>query len=208
MRRSRSLILTWEVSNRPQPTAYVPYAHVPVGAPGLFIRASGDPSLLLASVRAAIHALDPTQPLPDVRSMTEVHREALSRIQTLASLFVVVGGIALLLGATGVYGVLSYFVSQRTYEIGIRAALGADRRRLVSLFVRQGMTMAFAGIGLGIAGAWALARVVRGLLHEVDPTDPLSFAGAALVLAAVGFLATYVPARRAADVDPLIAIRN
>jgi putative ABC transport system permease protein len=201
-------ILTWDVSNRPQPTAYVPYAHVPVGEPGLFIRASGDPSLLAPSVRAAIHAMDPTQPLPDVRTMTEVHRQALSRMQTLASLFVVVGGIALLLGATGVYGVLSYFVSQRTHEIGIRAALGADRRTLVSLFVRQGMTMAFVGIALGVAGAWALARVVRGLLHEVDPTDPLSFAGAALVLAAVGFLATYVPARRAAQVDPLIAIRN
>jgi putative ABC transport system permease protein len=201
-------ILTWDVSDRPQPIAYVPYAHVPVGEPGLFIRASGDPSVLAPSVRAAIHAMDPTQPLLDVRTMTEVHRQALSRMQTLAALFVVVGGIALFLGATGVYGVLSYFVSQRTYEIGIRAALGADRRTLVSLFVRQGMTMAFAGIALGMAGAWALARVVRGLLHEVDPTDPLSFAGAALVLAAVGFLATYVPARRAANVDPLIAIRN
>jgi putative ABC transport system permease protein len=201
-------ILAWDVSDRPQPTAYVPYAHVPVGEPGLFIRTSSDPSLLLSSVRATIHAMDPTKPLPDVRTMTEVHRQALSRMRTLASLFVVVGGIALLLGATGVYGVLSYFVSQRTYEIGIRAALGADRRTLVSLFVRQGMTMAFVGIALGVAGAWALARVVRGLLHEVEPTDPLSFAGAALVLAAVGFLATYVPARRAANVDPLIAIRN
>jgi ABC-type antimicrobial peptide transport system permease subunit len=179
-----------------------------VEQPGLFIRASGDPSLLVPSVRAAIHAIDPTRPLLDVRTMTEVHYEALSRMQTLASLFVVVGCIALLLGATGVYGVLSYFVSQRTYEIGIRAALGADRRALVGFFVSQGMTMAFVGIALGLAGAWALGRVVRGLLHEVDPTDPLSLSGAALVLAAVGFLATYVPARRAANVDPLIAIRN
>jgi ABC-type antimicrobial peptide transport system permease subunit len=152
--------------------------------------------------------MDPTRPLPDVRTMTEVHHQALSRMQTLASLFMVVGGIALILGATGVYGLLSYFVSQRTYEIGIRAALGADRRALVGFFVRQGMTVAFVGIALGVAGAWALARVVRGLLHEVDPTDPLSLSGAALVLTAVAFLATYVPARRAANVDPLIAIRN
>ena len=201
-------ILTWDVSNRPQPAAYVPYAHVPVREPGLFVRASGDPLLLVPSVRAAIHAMDPTRPLPDVRTMTEVHHQALSRMQTLASLFMVVGGIALILGATGVYGVLSYFVSQRTYEIGIRAALGADRGALVGFFVRHGMTVAFVGIALGVAGAWALARVVRGLLHEVDPTDPLSLSGAALVLTAVAFLATYVPARRAANVDPLIAIRN
>lgn len=201
-------ILTWDLSDRPQPTAYVPYTHVPVQEPGLFIRASGDPSLLAPSVRAAIHAMNPNQPLFDVRTMTEVHHEALSRMQTLASLFIVVGGIALLLSAMGVYGVLSYFVTQRTYEIGIRAALGADRRALVGFFVRQGMTIAFAGIALGVAGAWALARAVRGLLHEVDPTDPLSFVGAALVLSAVGFLAIYIPARRAAKVDPLIAIRN
>jgi putative ABC transport system permease protein len=201
-------ILTWDLSNRPQPTAYVLYSHVPVAEPVLFIRASGDPSLLAPSARAAIHAVDPTLPILDVRTMTEVHYFALSRQQTLASLLAVVGGIALLLGATGVYGLLSYFVSQRTYEIGIRAALGADRRTLLHLFVRQGMTMTGVGVALGLVGAWALARFLRGLLHDVNPTDPLSFAGIALLLLTVGFLASYLPARRAADVDPLIAIRN
>jgi putative ABC transport system permease protein len=118
------------------------------------------------------------------------------------------GGIALLLGATGVYGVLSCLVSQRTHEIGIRAALGADRRTLIGLFVRPGMVMTLVGIVLGLAGAWGLARLVRGMLHDVSATDPLSFAGVALVLIGVALLATYLPARRAAAVDPLIAIRE
>jgi ABC-type antimicrobial peptide transport system permease subunit len=143
-----------------------------------------------------------------MRTMTEIHYEALSRQETLADLLAVLGGIALLLAATGVSGVLSYFVSQRTYEIGIRAALGADRRSLVRLFVRQGMAMTMGGTVLGLAGAWALARVVRGRLHEVSPTDPLSFAGAALLLIGIVLIASYFPARRAASVDPLVAIRE
>jgi len=201
-------ILTWNLSNRPLPTAYLPYAHVPVRQPALFIRASGDPLLLAQPARTAIHSADPSAIVLAVRTMTDVHQLVLSRNGTLAWLFAALGGVALLLGATGVYGVLSYFVSERTHEIGIRAALGADRRTLVRMFVRQGMTLALIGITSGLAGAWALARVLRGSLHDVSPTDPVSFAGVALLLIAVGLLATYLPARRAAAVDPLIAIRD
>jgi putative ABC transport system permease protein len=201
-------ILTWDLSDRPLPTAYVPYSLVAVRGPSLFIRTDANPSDLARSARAAIQDVAPAVPVTDVRTMTEVHHLALARQQTLASLFTVVGVIALLLCATGVYGVLSWFVSQRKSEIGIRAALGADRRALVGLFVRQGMIVVLEGIILGLAGAWALARLIRGRLHDVSATDPLTFAAVALLLAAVALLAVYVPARRAAAVDPLVAIRE
>jgi putative ABC transport system permease protein len=201
-------ILNWDLSDRPIPTAYVPHVYVPVREPALFIRTAGDPTLVARPARAAIFAAEPTLPTLDVSTMTEVHHAALSRNRTLASLFVVLGAIALLLGATGVYGVLSYFVSLRTHEIGIRAALGADRRMLVGLFVRRGLSITLVGVAFGLAGAWALARVVRGQLHDVSATDPLTFAGVALLLMLVGLLATYLPARRAAAVDPLVAIRE
>jgi predicted lysophospholipase L1 biosynthesis ABC-type transport system permease subunit len=201
-------ILTWDLSDRMLPAAYLPYPHIPEREPRLFIRTAGDPALVAPSARTVINAFDPSMAVLGMRTMTEIHYEALSRQETLADLLAVLGGIALLLAATGVSGVLSYFVSQRTYEIGIRAALGADRRSLVRLFVRQGMAMTMGGTVLGLAGAWALTRVVRGRLHEVSPTDPLSFAGAALLLIGIVLIASYFPARRAASVDPLVAIRE
>jgi ABC-type antimicrobial peptide transport system permease subunit len=140
--------------------------------------------------------------------MTEVHYMALSRHQTLGRLFAVLGAIALVLGAAGVYGVLSYFVTQRTVEIGIRAALGADARSLVRMFVRQGMTVTAIGFALGVPGAWAVARLLRGRLYNVSPPDVWIFAGVMLVLAAVAFVAAWLPSRRAASVDPLVALRG
>ena len=201
-------ILTWDLSNRILPAAYLPYPYIPEREPRLLLRTAGDPALVAPSVRAAINAFDPAMAVLGMRTMTEIHYDALSRQETLADLLAVLGGIALLLAATGVYGVLSYFVSQRKYEIGIRAALGADRRSLVRLFVRQGMSMTLGGTVLGLAGASALARVLRGRLHEVSPTDPVSFAGAALLLVGIAVVASYLPGRRAASVDPLVAIRE
>jgi putative ABC transport system permease protein len=201
-------ILTWDLSDRPQPTAYLPYAHVAVREPRLLIRADGEPSRLAPSIRTAIHEFDSTLPILDVRTMTEVHYAALARTEMLASLFVALGVIALVLGAAGVYGVLSYFVSHRTQEIGIRAALGADRGALVRLFVRRGMLLTVIGIACGLMGAWALSRVVRGRLHDVSASDPTSFTGVTVLLLAVGLVASYLPARRAAHVDPLTAIRE
>lgn len=201
-------ILTWDLSNRPIATAYVPYAFAPVREPALFLRTSGDPAVLARPARAALTAADPALPILNVSTMTEVHHEALSRNRTLASTFVVLGVIALLLGATGVYGVVSSFVSQRTREMGIRAALGADRRRLVGHVIRQGLSATLVGVLLGLAGAALLAQVVRAQLHEVSASDPLSFAGVAALLLLAGLLASYVPARRAAALDPLAAIRE
>lgn len=202
-------ILTWNLSNRPLPTAYLPYAQGSADARQalMLIRTTAEPSRLATSARNVVTSIDPTLRV-EVATMTDVHHDTLSRSRTLAGLFVVLGGMALLLGATGVYGVLSHFVSQRTYEIGIRAALGADRRQLVGLFVRQGMAMTFAGVVIGAAGAWMLARVLRRFLFGVTPADPLSFAIATLLIAGVGLAAAYVPARRAATVDPVIAMRE
>jgi predicted permease len=201
-------ILTWDLSNRALPAAYLPYRHVPVRDPTLLLRASGDPSLLASPARAAIHELEPGVPILGVQTMTEVHYLALSRQQTIALLLAGLGGIAVLLGATGVYGVFSSFVSQRRYEIGIRAALGADRRTLVAAFVKQGMIVAGIGLALGVAGAWAVGRLARSQLRDVSPTDPMSYAVAALVVTGAALVAIYIPARRAASVDPLVAIRD
>jgi predicted permease len=201
-------ILSWDVSNRPLPTAYLPYAYLPAREPRVLLRTSGEPSRLATTIRATVHAADASITVIDVQTMTGLHYLALSRNQTLALLFTALGVIALVLGATGVYGVLSYFVSERTYEIGVRAALGADRRMLIGLFMRQGMALVLTGIVLGGVGAWAMARVVRGQLHGVSATDPLSFGGVAMLMLAVGLAATYVPARRAAQVDPMSALRD
>jgi putative ABC transport system permease protein len=201
-------ILTWDVSNRVLPAAYLPYSHLPLREPGLFVRTSGEPALLTPAARAAVHDVDPAIPVLGVQTMTDVHYDALSRNRTLAWVLAAVSGMALALGALGVYGVLSNRVSQRAHEIGIRAALGADRGRLIRLFVGQGMVLTMAGVAIGVPGALGLARVVRGRLYEVSAADPLTFCAVALLLAATGLLATYLPARRAAAVDPLQVIRE
>jgi predicted permease len=201
-------ILNWDISDRPQPTAYVPIAHVPANEPYVFLRTIGDPRVAAQPARTAIHDASPDTPIIGVLTMTEVHYMALSRHQTLGRLFAVLGAIALVLGAAGVYGVLSYFVTQRTVEIGIRAALGADARSLVRMFVRQGMTLTAIGLALGVPGAWAVAWVLRGRLYNVSPPDVWIFAGVMLVLAAVAFVAAWLPSRRAASVDPLVALRG
>jgi predicted lysophospholipase L1 biosynthesis ABC-type transport system permease subunit len=201
-------ILTWDVSNRPLPAAYLPYSHVPVREPGLFLRTSGTPDLVAPAVRAAVHDVDPGLPVLGVRTMTDVHYSALSRDRTLALLLAWVSAFALVLGTLGVYGILANRVAQRTNEIGVRAALGADAGRLSRLFVTQGLVITATGVGIGLASAVGLARVVRGRLYEVSPADPWTFAGVALLLGLTSLVATYVPARRAAAVDPLVVMRD
>ena len=200
-------ILNWDISDRPQPTAYVPIGHVPESEPRIFLRTAGEPMLAAQPARAAIHEASPDTPVLGVLTMTEVHHMALSRHQTLGRLLAALGGIALLLGAAGLYGVLSYFVTHRTVEIGIRAALGADARSLVRMFVWQGIAVTALGLAAGVPAAWGVTRVLRGRLYNVSPPDAGIFAGTTVLLLVVAFVAAWFPARRAAAVDPLDALR-
>jgi predicted permease len=201
-------ILAWDEGSRPQPSAYLPLRRVPLAEPTLFVRTVDHPGRLVARIREEAHAFDPTWPVLDVRTMREIHHEALSRQRTMVWLFAALGAVALVLGATGVYGVCAAFVAARRREIGLRGALGADRRVIIAGVVRQGLSVAIAGAVAGLAAAWAAASVIRAHLHHVEAPHPGSAAGLVLLLLAVAAAATYLPARRAAAIDPLTAMRE
>jgi ABC-type antimicrobial peptide transport system permease subunit len=140
--------------------------------------------------------------------MEQVRTSGFWQFKLFGQMFGIFGAAALFLAAIGVYGVLSFSVSQRTQEMGVRIALGASRGDVQRLVVRQGVLLAVLGIGFGLAGAFGVTRVIRTLLYNVTPTDPISFGGVALFLTAIAFVASYVPARRATAVDPIVALRN
>ncbi len=171
------------------------------------IRTDGDPLALAASARGVIQSIDPNQPVADVRTMESWIGESVSRMRFGTLLLTVFALVALLLSAVGVYGVMAYTVTQRHHEIGIRIALGAQTRDVLSMVVRQGMLITLAGIGLGLLGGLALTRVISAQLFGVSATDPLTFGGVSLLLIVVALLACYIPARRATKVDPMVALR-
>jgi putative ABC transport system permease protein len=173
----------------------------------LAVRAVNDPTGLTAAIRRQVGELDKEQPLAEVATMERRFSESLAQSRFNASLLTIFAAVALLLAALGVYGVMSYSVSQRTHEIGIRMALGAQRGDVLSLVVRRGMILALIGVGIGVAGALVLTRLMKNLLFGVSATDPLTFAAIALLLAGTAFMACYVPARRATRVDPMVALR-
>jgi predicted permease len=191
---------------------YFPYAQVtdqPWFAPrDLVVRTTAaDPMSLVPAVKEAVRAVDPEQAVSNVRTFDEVLDEEVVQRRLGASLVAAFAALALLLASLGVYGVLSYFVAQHTSEIGVRLALGASRRDILSLVLGKGMALAVAGVGLGLVGALALTRLVSSLLYGVGAADPATFAAAALLLALLALLACYLPARRAIKVDPMVAIR-
>ena len=193
--------------------AALPYLYLPVAQQyqtklTLLVRTTGDPTALIPALRAEVRALDQNIPLFDVKTLAEQLGETLAPQRTNATLVGAFGLLALLLAALGVYGLTSYTVSQRTHEIGIRLALGAQKRDVLTLVVRQGMSMVVLGVGIGLVAALSLTRVVESLLFDVRPTDPLTFVGVVLLLAAVALLACYLPAQRATKVDPLIGLRH
>ncbi len=190
------------------PQSYVPYPYAATPNTGLTIRvASGDPAAITSAVRAEIRRIDPGIPLFAVRSMAEVKQLGFWQFALFGWLFSTFGGVALLLAVTGVYGVLSYSVSQRTQEIGVRVALGAGRRDVVGLVVGQGLRLAAVGIGVGLLASFGVTRVIASLLYNITPTDPVSFVGVSLFLTIIAAAASYIPARRAIAVDPLEALR-
>ncbi len=173
---------------------------------GLVIRTTGDPASFARTLRRGVQALDRDQPIYSVRTMDDVVTTSLGTRRVSMQLFAVFALAALLLAAIGIYGVMAYSVTQRTQEIGIRMALGAQKSDILRLVVRQGMTLALFGVIAGLAGAFALTRVISNLLFGVTATDPTTFLAISFLLIAVAFLACYLPARRAAKLDPMIAL--
>jgi putative ABC transport system permease protein len=186
---------------------HLPYGRMPRRYMGLVVRSQGAAGVPAAGLREAMRAIDPALPTFDVRTMDEVRRSTTWNYALYGRIFSVFSAIALLLAAIGIYGVVAYAVSQRTHEIGVRMALGADSRGVQRLIVMQGARMVAAGLAIGLVAAIAAGRAVSGLLYAVPPTDPLSFVLVPLVLAAVALLACWVPARRATRVSPVTALR-
>jgi predicted permease len=192
----------------PTASAFVPYAYQQMLSTGLTIRVTGDPSAITSAARAEIRASDPNIATFWVLTMEEVRRRSFWQFGLFGWVFGTIGVVGLLLAAVGVYGVLSYSVSQRTQEIGVRVALGANHRDVLKLVVGQGLTLAAVGVGVGLAFAAFGTPLARSLLYNVSPFDPFTFIVVSLFLMSVAFLASFVPARRATRVDPLIALRG
>ncbi len=171
------------------------------------IRSSGDPFSITDAIRREIQAVDGQMPVSKFKTMEQLHAVSTARQNFNMLLLTIFAGIALLLAAIGLYGLMSYSVEQRKQEIGIRLALGAEHRDVSSMIVRQGMLLAGSGVVIGLAAAFGLTRLIQSLLYGVKPWDPVTFGGVAVVLSAVALLASYIPARRAMRVDPVIALR-
>jgi putative ABC transport system permease protein len=190
-----------------EPEVYVPHAQDPWRTMYLVVKGSSAPAALTASVRSELNRLDPTIPLFNSKLMTQLIDDRISPKRLATAMLGCFALIALLLAAVGLYALTSHTVEQRTHEIGVRMALGAQASDVVRLVVGQGIGLAAIGIGLGLAGAFGVTRLMSNLLFGVSATDPLTFFGIALVLAVVVALACWIPARRATRVDPMIALR-
>jgi predicted permease len=190
------------------PSAYVPYPFEPALNTGVTVRVAGDPAAFTTALREQVRLSDPSLPVFQVSTMENLRQRSFWQYRLFGVMFLLFGVIALVLASIGVYGVLSYSVSQRTQEIGVRVALGAARRDVMRLVVGQGLKLAGIGIVLGMIAAAYITPAVQSVLYNVTPTDPLSFSAVAVFLIGVATAASYIPARRAMAVDPIVAIRN
>ena len=191
----------------PTPEMYYPLLQDPLPFMTLVVRTTGDPQSLAAAVQREVRMVDKDQPVFGIKTMEEVVAESVSSRRLTMLLLATFASLAVLLAAIGIYGVMSYTVAQRTHEIGIRMALGAQAGDVLRLIVGQGMILTAIGITVGLAASLALTRVLSSLLYGVSATDPLTFIAVSLLLAAVAFLAGYLPARKATRVDPMVALR-
>jgi putative ABC transport system permease protein len=192
---------------KPDAECYVPYDQVPIGSMIVVARTAGDPMRLLPAVREQVHAIDAELPVYSAQTLEQYVSDSLAQRRFTSLLLGVFAGSGLLLAIVGLFGVVSYSVEQRTHELGVRAAFGAERRDILRLVLGYGMGMTAAGIVAGIIGTLALSRVLASELYGVSSTDPLTFAATALILLVVALVACYVPARRAMRVDPMVALR-
>jgi putative ABC transport system permease protein len=189
------------------PEVYQSYWQWPMQNPTLLLRTTLDPTALAQTVRHETRELIPNLPPPLIRTMDDLLSETIAGPRLQAGLLGAFAGLALLLAAVGLYGVLAYAVTQRTQEIGVRMALGAQKRTVLSQVIGHGMKLALAGVALGLFSALALTRALRSLLYGVKPADPLTLAAVSLLLVAIALVASWLPARRAAKVDPMEALR-
>ncbi len=193
---------------RNYPTLYRPLVQAPTRSMALLIRTAGAPAAAMADARAAIRAVDPAQPVFDVMPMRDTLKERTLGLQYVGAIMIVLGGIALVLAVVGVYGVMAFMVTQRTHEIGVRMALGATRRDVLRLAVGQTVTLTALGVGVGIAFSFALGRLIEAGLLGVTSNDPRLVAGLAAILILASLAAGYLPARRAASIEPMLALRG
>jgi putative ABC transport system permease protein len=201
-------VLHRSLAGRPYPTMYTPDAQGYMRGGNLVIRGQTNLLGLVAAVRQQVAALNPDVPIFNIHTMRDLVSDSVGQPRFRTLLLAVFGGVALLLAVAGIYGVMSYSVSLRMHEIGIRLALGAGNREVMRLVVGSGMLWAGAGVAIGLAAALALTRLIAAMLYQVRPTDPVSFTAVPLMLLAVAFLACYFPARRATRLDAIMALRH
>jgi ABC-type antimicrobial peptide transport system permease subunit len=171
------------------------------------LRSGADPGALTAAAKGVVRSLDPGLPIYDVRTMAERVDQSLARRRFSMLLLGLFAGLALALAMIGIYGVMAYLVNQGTREIGIRMALGATHGDILGLVIRQGMTLSFSGVALGLSGAFIISRFIRSLLFGIEATDAVTFTVVPTLLVLTALLASFIPSRRAAKVDPMIALR-
>jgi putative ABC transport system permease protein len=196
-----------ELTVAPNPTIFLDQAQTPMYFGALVVRTALPPAAMARSVEGAIHAVDPDQAIAHVETMEDVESESVARPRLESVLLGVFAGIAVVLAIVGLYGVLAYAVAQQTREIGIRMALGAESSRLVRDVLGHGLRLMLVGVAAGLVLALALTRYLASLLFDVKPADPLTFIGVCAVLISAGLLASWLPARRAAAVDPMLSLR-
>jgi putative ABC transport system permease protein len=196
-----------KLKDAPAPAIYLANSQAPLGGATFVVRAAGDPQQVLGSVEVAIHRVDPDQPITDVRTMERVFSDSAADVRFQVALLVIFAGLAVALAMIGVYGVVSYSVGQRTQEIGVRMALGAAATSIARMVLREALLLAALAVVIGLAGAFALTRLIEALLYETTPTDPITLTAAAIAVLLVATLAALIPARRAMQVDPMVALR-
>jgi len=186
---------------------YLPHLQRPTGGMSIVVRTNGDPMSLATLARTQIHSVDPGIPVTNIRSMAEIFSESVAQQRFSMLLVGVFGALAVILAAIGIYGVMGYAVTQRKHEIAVRMALGAKTNQVLKLILKDGLVLASLGVAIGLAGAFALTRLMSSLLFEVKPTDAQTFIAVSALLIFVALLACLIPARRATKVDPLVALR-
>jgi putative ABC transport system permease protein len=200
-------VRSMELREEPSPEVYLSSQQDAFSEMSFVIRTQIEPEGLAAAVREAVQDVDPAQPVTAIRTMENIVSESVTQPRFNLTLLGIFGVIALVLSAAGIYGVTSYAVNQRTHEIGIRMAVGAQERDVLQLMMREGMTPALIGVAIGLATSLLLTRLMKSLLFGVSATDPLTIAALSMLLLSVALMSCYLPARRATKVDPMIALR-